>query len=238
MGDMGVEGKVVAGAFENYCDDGFIWVEGSAKYGTMPGFCVMADEAKFADMDGDGIAEMNMIVDLEGPAWDSMTQGEAKLTCESLGNGYHLISENEWMTIADSIIKVVENDMDFELEGLQLTASSSTATSSVQKLANGNMIYGISGGLGEWTDKIVTRAGVPTPLTNDWQEYYAVEDYRGFNIIPPYFYSSENGIGMIKTGDNESNIRGFVRGINGVFSLDISNSPVVASSTIGFRCAK
>ncbi|MDA3806276.1 MAG: integrin alpha [Thiomicrorhabdus sp.] len=251
MGDMGVEGKVVAGAFENYCDEGFVWVEGSAKYGTMPGFCVMSDEAKFADMNGDGIAEMDMLVDLQGPTWDNMNQGEAKLTCESLGSGYHLISENEWMTIADSIIKVADNDMDDELEGLQLESPlkrsgcetdevclATTATSTVQILANGNEISNIGAGLGEWTDKIVTKAGVPTPLTNDWQEFYAVEDYKGFNIIPPYYYSSENGIGMIKTGDNDQAMRGFVRGTNGVFSLDISNSPVIATSTIGFRCAK
>jgi len=237
MGDMGVEGKVVAGAFENYCADGFVWVEGSAKYGTMPGFCVMADEAKFADMNGDGIAEMNMIIDSEGPVWDNMTQGEAKLTCESLGSSYHLISENEWMTIADSIIKVTDNDVNDELEGLQLIATS-TATSTSQELANGNNILNIGNGLGEWTDEIVTKAGVPTPLTNDWQEFYSIEDYRGLNIIPPYYYSSTNGIGMIKTGDNELNMRGFVRGVNGVFSLDISNSPTTATSTIGFRCAK
>jgi hypothetical protein len=141
------------------------------------------------------------------------------------------------MTIADSIIKVTDNDTDDLTEGLQLIATS-TAPTTPQILTNGNTINNIGSGLGEWTDKLVTRAGLPTPLTNDWQEYYAVEDYRGMNIIPPYYYSSENGIGMIKTGDNDQAMRGFVRGANGVFSLDVSNSPVISTSTIGFRCAK
>ena len=39
MGDMGVEGKVVAGAFENYCGEGFIWVEGSANRITSYNVC-------------------------------------------------------------------------------------------------------------------------------------------------------------------------------------------------------
>ena len=46
MADLGVEGKVVAGAFEGYCADGYVWAPGSAKYGTLPGFCVMSDLMK------------------------------------------------------------------------------------------------------------------------------------------------------------------------------------------------
>ncbi|PLX27179.1 hypothetical protein C0583_04735 [Candidatus Parcubacteria bacterium] len=118
MGDMGVEGKVVAGAFESYCDDGFTWAPGSSKYGTMPGFCVQIDEAsiEFAE---------------ENDAWVNINQGEASLACQELGSDYHLLTENEWLTIAENAIRVIENDIDRDLDGLQLAiASSSEATSS------------------------------------------------------------------------------------------------------------
>ena len=59
-----------------------------------------------------------------------------------------------------------------------------------------------------------------------------------FNFAPPYYYNSSNGIGMIKVGDNDNNLRGFVRGYEGIYSLDLSNSPIIATPTIGFRCAK
>ena len=54
----------------------------------------------------------------------------------------------------------------------------------------------------------------------------------------PIALDEANRSGRIKTGDNENNIRGFIRGYDGVFSLDVSQSPVTATSTVGFRCAK
>ena len=64
----------------------------------------------------------------------------------------------------------------------------------------------------------MTKAGLPKPISDKWLEYYEVEDYNGFNIAPPYYYNSENGIGKIKTGDNKNMLRGFVRGFNGIFT--------------------
>jgi hypothetical protein len=257
MGDMGIEGKVVAGAFEGYCEEGFAWVPGSAKYGTLPGFCVQSGEARYADSDGDGIANRREIVDQTKAVWTGISQGEARLACESLGTGYHLISENEWLTMAEDIIRVAANDIDEEEEGLQLaganiseyeaneseSATSSeleqaTSTTNTFVLSNDSIINNLVGGASEWTDQIVTQAGLVEPVMNAWQEYYEVTDYKGMNIFPPYYYSSANGIGRIFTGDNENILRGFVRGTDGVFSLDLSHSPIEATSTIGFRCAK
>jgi hypothetical protein len=229
MGDLGVEGKVVAGAFEGYCPDGYIWVPGSAKYGSMPGFCVMQTEAK-VNFGG-----------VDTAPWTNISQGEAMVACQSQGEGYHLISENEWLTIADNLTKVAANDINPDLAGLQLATSSdpTLATSTVdQKLTNDNIIGNFTGGVGEWTDETITRAGLITPVSNDWQEYYNITDYQGYRIAPPYYYSSANGIGRILTGDNSSNLRGFIRGEGGIYSLNLSYSPDTATSTIGFRCAK
>ncbi|MCK4554136.1 hypothetical protein KAU19_04185, partial [Candidatus Parcubacteria bacterium] len=228
MGDMGVEGTIVAGAFEGYCEDGFIWVQGSAKYGTLPGFCVQARESIANDIANN--REYN-------EPWTNISQGEAILACQGLGDGYHLISENEWLTIAENIIRINDNDINKELDGLQL-ATTTIATTSEFILSNGNVIYDLVGEIGEWTDQTVTRAGLLEPISDEWQEYYEIEDYNGFNIAPPYYYSSENGIGKIKTGDNGAGLRGFVRGYDGIYSLDLSYSPMMATSTIGFRCAR
>lgn len=225
MGDMGVEGKVVAGAFESYCEDGYIWVPGSSKYGTMPGFCVEEDLAKMKD---------------SNEIWNNISQGEAQLTCQNRGDGYHLITENEWLTIAENILRVSSNDISPEI-GLQLATSTDpngTSTSIVYALSNGNLIYNLVGTVSQWTDQTTPKTGLVGPLSNDWQEYYGITDYKGMNIAPPYYYNSDNGIGKIKTGDGNLILAGFVRGATGIYGLDLSNSPTTATSTIGFRCAK
>lgn len=229
MGDMGVEGKVVAGAFEGYCDDGFIWAPGSAKYGTLPGFCVQAEKAGEETASGDGTDRTYRT---------NISQGEAQLSCQSLGKGYHLISENEWMTIAENILRAADNDVNSDEAGMQLATSTDDGTNRTYSLTNGNIIYDLVGEIGEWTDQTVTKAGIFEPVSDEWQEYYDITDYKGFNIAPPYYYTSANGIGRVRVGDNENNLRGFVRGLDGVFSLDLSNSPTTATSTISFRCAK
>ena len=244
LGDMGVEGTVVAGAFAGYCEDGYIWVPGSSKYGTIPGFCVNEEEMRYEFTD-------ELMV--------NMTQGEAMLTCEAIGDGYHLISENEWLTIAENIIRVVDNDVDEVLDGLQLASAkiavetqnfASASTSSIEFiLSNENIIYDFVGGVSEWTDQTITTASVFEPQAETWQEYFEIDNYQGFNVAPPYYYTSENNIGRILTGTASSSeqkfllptndyLRAFVRGENALFDLDLSHSPVEATSTIGFRCAK
>ncbi|MCK5416727.1 hypothetical protein KAI92_04855, partial [Candidatus Parcubacteria bacterium] len=235
MGDMGVEGKMVAGAFESICDEGMIWVPGSSKYGTMPGFCVNSHKERINSVGGVTISlttDDNVITNL--------SQGEAQLACVEKANGYHLLSENEWLTIAENIIRVSENDIDDTQDGLQLITAEATSSISLI-LSNGNVIHEIFGEIKEWTDMTITQAGLPEPVINIWQDYIQIENYNGLNIAPPYYYNSSNGIGGIMTGTATStidNLRGFVRGGFGVYSLDLSFSPTTATSTIGYRCAK
>ncbi|MCK5211585.1 hypothetical protein KAJ89_02690, partial [Candidatus Parcubacteria bacterium] len=267
MGDMGIEGKVVAGAFEGYCAVGYMWVPGSSKYGTLPGFCVSAREASLhAEIDADDYADGTRIGS-SSLVWTNISQGEAMLACQELGDGYHLVSENEWLTIAENIIRVSDNDSDDISDGLQLATSPQPSPSQGEGVAstgvafvlsNDNVIYDFVGGVAEWTDQIITRAGAiavdPSACgTSPWQgeensgncglwyEYYEVLDYKGFNINPPYYYNSENGIGRIKTitaSSTASYLSGFVRGQSALFDLDLSYSPIEATSTIGFRCAR
>ena len=87
------------------CPTGYIWVPGSAKQGTLPGFCVMKYEAK---NDGSG----NPVSTPTGSPWVSIYQTTAREECKSLGANYHLISDQEWMTIAENIAATTINDTD------------------------------------------------------------------------------------------------------------------------------
>jgi formylglycine-generating enzyme required for sulfatase activity len=111
-GNMLVENTVVANRFEEQCPSGYLWVQGSAKHGTLPGFCVMKYEAK-----NDG--SNNAVSTATGDPWVSISQESARTTCQAIGVGYHLISEAEWMTIAEQIANLPINDTDDDA-GLQL----------------------------------------------------------------------------------------------------------------------
>jgi len=220
MADLGVEGKVVAGAFEGYCADGYVWVPGSAKYGTLPGFCVMSD---LAGKDETKIPPTPFVKGGEDAVWSNVSQGQAQYGCQSLGAGYHLISENEWLTLAENILQVTENNL----------------ASSTLKLTNDNVINNLSGEVGQWTSQSVPAAGLPVaPSANAWYEYNEVADYKGLNIAPDYYLTdAANHIGKIYVGSG-AGLKGFVRGFSGIYGLDLSHAPAEKSETIGFRCAK
>jgi len=100
-GNLVVAGQVAATDYQRICPTGYIWVPGSAKYGTMPGFCVMKYEAKNVG----GVATSQTAL----TPWTSTTQIAARSACRALGAGYHLISDQEWMTIADNAANTGSN---------------------------------------------------------------------------------------------------------------------------------
>jgi len=115
-GNLVVENRVVADSFERICADGYVWVPGSAKFGTMPGFCVMKYEAK---------GSTGAVVSTStGLPYVSISQENARAECIGIGAGYHLISEPEWMTIAENIVNLPINDLDSDAE-LQLATGHS-----------------------------------------------------------------------------------------------------------------
>ncbi len=83
------------------CPNGFIVVPGSATYGTSD-FCVMKYEAK---NNGSGKA----ISQPDGTPWVSISQTTATTTASAACTGCHLITEAEWMTIAQNILSVALN---------------------------------------------------------------------------------------------------------------------------------
>ncbi len=223
----------MAGAFEGYCDAGYVWVPGSAKYGTLPGFCVMSDLA--------GVGGSTSSLEVEPPRVN-VSQGEAQVACQTIGAGYHLIGENEWLTIAENILQVAANDIDATSSGMQLATSSSPLIGEAGvrfKLTNDNIINNLSGAVAEWTNQNVTSAGLPiTPSADGWYEYNEVSDFKGMSLAPAYYLTDQNNnIGKIYIGSSPG-LKGFVRGANGIYGLDLSHAPSEQSASIGFRCAK
>ena len=137
-GNLTVENNIeIGGSYNRTCATGYIWVPGSAKFGTLPGFCVMKYEAK---NDGSG----NAVSTATGGPYVSIDQPTSRTKCEAIGLGYHLISEPERMTIAENIAQTPINDMDDDA-GLQLAtghsdnipASALAATSASDPVVSG-----------------------------------------------------------------------------------------------------
>lgn len=82
------------------CPSGFIIVPGSITYGTSD-FCVMKFEAKNVG----GVATSQA----SGVPWNSISQASAVSTSAAACTGCHLITEAEWMTIAQNVLSVSSN---------------------------------------------------------------------------------------------------------------------------------
>lgn len=86
------------------CPSGFIVVPGSATYGTSQ-FCVMKYEAKRVGATSVPISEA------AGNPWVSISQNDAVINSANVAGctGCHLITEAEWLTIAQNILSVPSN---------------------------------------------------------------------------------------------------------------------------------
>jgi hypothetical protein len=173
--------------------------------------------------------------------WTNIANAQAQIACKRLGQGYHLISENEWLTLSADILDVPVNDIDAATPGLQLaTSAEQLATSSVyHRLSTGNLIYNLVGSTTEWTDKQIRQTDNALAYSDFWQEYQDITAYNGVgDIEPPYGLGSANGVGQIKTGFSGGATRGFIRGFGGLYGLDLSHEPGYVAADLGFRCAK
>jgi len=186
MGNLIVENKVIADKFEQICPEGYVWVPGSAKYGTLPGFCVMKYEAKNV-----GGAATSQATDAP---WTSVSQENARAYCQARGEGYHLISEAEWMTIAENIVATPINDID-AAAGLQL-ATGHTDNDPTNSLAAG-------------TDPAVSACNLRLPLSDAANAFADNCQLRDSGAV--YGYSGTGNqwsdTGYVSGGNNKSQLR-------------------------------
>ena len=162
------------------CPTGFIAVPGSTTYGTSD-FCVMKYEAK---NNGSDIP----VSTASGTPWVSINQTTALTKAQTVENctNCHLISEAEWMTIAQNVLSVdsnwsgnavgsgaiyrghSDNNPANSLEastddtnGYVNTGNSSSSSPEQRRtltLTNGEVIWDLAGNVAEWTSGQISGA--------------------------------------------------------------------------------
>jgi prepilin-type N-terminal cleavage/methylation domain-containing protein len=176
------------------CPSGFIPVPGSGTYSTSD-FCIMKYEAKNVS----GVATSQAT----GIPWTSISQDSAKTVSSAVCSGCHLVTEAEWMTIAQNILSVPSNwsggavgsgrvyigDSDTDVgqtaslsadsnDNLGYAGTGNSAPSDQRRtltLTNGSVIWDLSGNAREWTAG-TTQGGQPGRPGNDWYFYH---DWKG-----------------------------------------------------------
>lgn len=195
------------------CPTGYVPIPGDARYGTAGGFCVMKYEAKCAETadPSTGLTSPDtgyqsyannttactsanskqVVSTASGYPIAYISQTDAKTYCSNLGIGYHLITNNEWMTIARNIEKRGENwtsgtvgtnglyrghsdntpamslaaNSD-DSEGYEGTEDSSPSQEKrTFTLSNGEVIWDLSGNIWEWNQATIKRKDEPHSTT-------------------------------------------------------------------------
>ncbi len=182
------------------CDTG--WIDSGH------GFCVMQYEAKITGNDNGNQSYNSAFVPesrASGTPWVNITQTNAIAECNSLGNGAHLITNAEWMAIANDVVNQTTNwttgtvgsgilargfvntsntapapntgsGYEYNTGANTVGASGTIDYRRTLNLANSNIIWDFPGNVWEWTNDTITGANSQaTP--NGWKEYTAVTNW-------------------------------------------------------------
>lgn len=243
------------------CPDGYILIPENLNLG-VKGFCAMKYEARpWSDSDGDNIVDTIEVDDkgcmevecttknwgtsgnypgshADGMPWRMLNMETAKAECQSLGENYDLISNIEWMTIAENLEgqnsnwsgALVGNGCLFRGNNGIDDACGYNSTS-IEKglgrnnkasltLSNGEVIWDFSGNVAEWTDwgkdTLLTKA--PNSCTDNWgeiDEQFCLEridptEFMPSNplSLPTEDWNSSYGLGQIEGGGGGHAVRG------------------------------
>ncbi len=171
------------------CPEGYVPVPGSPELEVV-GFCVMQFEANEKPGSGSNGSVPVAESEPERKPWVNITADDAKTACTSLGIGYDLISNPEWMTLARNIemeprnwlggqvgrgclfrgnINESENpdndECGYDLQG-RLLDHGPVASRDIRArhfLSNGKEVWDLAGNAGEWTDWTLGGALEPIP---------------------------------------------------------------------------
>jgi len=177
------------------CPSGFIAVPGSVTYGTSD-FCVMKYEAK---NNGSGVP----VSKYNTTPWVNISFNDSVIKAATACSGCHLISEAEWMTIAQNLTSVAsnwsggsvgsgyiysghnDNAPAYALEasnddgqGYYLETNTGGKQKRVLKLTNGEVIWDLAGNVYERTSGEITgnQPGVIGMSGFGWKEWAAVNN--------------------------------------------------------------
>lgn len=119
-GDLGVEAAVVAQDYRVHCPVGWVEVPRDNKH-TFQNFCVQQSEFTYGDAAAEGFGNLSEVSETSSSQpVTSVTLAEARSYCRALGSGYHLVTEAEWMTVAEAAASLPINDVDGAAAGVQL----------------------------------------------------------------------------------------------------------------------
>ncbi len=193
------------------CPTGYIVVPGSSLYGTNA-FCVMKYDAK---NDGSG----NAVSTAAGSPWVNISQTTAISTSAAACSGCHLITEAEWLTIAQNVTSVASNwsggsvgsgyiysghNDNAPANALAADTNDSngyygeTNTGGNQRrtltLTNGNVIWDMAGNVWQWTSG-TTTGGQPGAAGFGWRQWNSVPGTGSLspNPFPSYGIPSASG---------------------------------------------
>ena len=205
------------------CPSGFIPVPGSATYGT-DGFCVMKYEAKNA---GSNIP----VSTATGTPWVNINQTDAMTYSKNVAGctGCNLISEAQWMTLAQNVLSVNSNwsggtvgsgyiysGHNDNAPANSLAADASDAngytgtgqTTGNQKrtltLTNGEVIWDMAGNITEWTSGQVSGANnQPGAPGTGWTgyEWPSVTSLGTISVSPTPASTGLSGAASWSTGN-------------------------------------
>lgn len=184
------------------CSPGYISVPGNSKFHTKD-FCVMKYEAKNIN----GVAKS----DAKATPWTEVSQTAAIDLAKNACSGCHLITENEWLTIANEITANPANWSDSALgKGFVYSGhndnspalalgtynddsymgtenSKNSSQKRTLKLTNGETIWDFSGNVAEWTDGQITggQPGTGGEKFFSWKEWNLI-DFNGYLPVNPF----------------------------------------------------
>lgn len=235
------------------CPDGYISVPANPDL-SIQEFCVMKYEAKpWSDSNSNNLVdsvEVNFLgcneagcttknwgtsnyipgSNSSGNPWRMLDAETAKNECQSLGDNYDLISNLEWMTIAENIEAQDTNwsngtvadgclfrgnngeDDSCGYDAGLIESGIGRSTKASMTLSNGEIIWDFSGNVTEWVDwgmsDVFTRAPVYCDdswgdITSDFCDGLFLDtDFLPFNpkAIPTSTYRNTYGIGQIEGG--------------------------------------
>ncbi|MFZ3009862.1 MAG: prepilin-type N-terminal cleavage/methylation domain-containing protein [Candidatus Microsaccharimonas sp.] len=184
------------------CPTNYILIPGSSLFHT-DAFCTMKYEAKIQGNDIGSTAYVStMVADSRptGTPWVNISQTNAIAEATALGTGYHLITEDEWLTIAHNVLSVNSNwsggtvgsgfiysghNDNVPTNSLAATTDDNDGyngtgqtTGSNQRrtltLTNGEVIWDMAGNVNDWTSGTLAAGqlpGISGDIGYNWRQW-------------------------------------------------------------------
>ena len=262
----------------------WIKVPGNSIFSTSD-FYVMKYEAK-CDYDNNGIGDTsqttgyntwpnntypctgsghNMVSTAQGYPLANISQTTSATYCTNIGA--HLITNNEWQTIAWNIQQQAANWSGGTIGSGYLSRGNSNSSAAQEAtseygtgysdfthkrthiFSNNQTIWDLAGNVYEWTSDTILGTNKPVGVAGFWVELTAVSSYGTLtrNQFGPYnaTHNSSQGMGQYYQGNYDGTTYAFIRGATwsngtnaGVEALALSNTPGNTITYLGVRCAR